>query len=134
MTRLLSVARHESAHAVAHEILGNRVRVVRITGRNRGFCEYAVRGRPDPLVEGISALAGHAADLRWSHAKRTLVPADGHRRVLSLGFRGRSLPTLLEMARGLVEAHAAVIDLVAREIVRGDLTGKRVRELMRGAA
>jgi len=132
--RPLSVCRHEAAHAVANEVLGNRVRVARVTGTRHGFCEYDVRGRPDPLVEGIAALAGHAADIRWGKRSRTTVPADDHRRVVSLGFRGRSLPTLLEMASQLVAAYSAVIDAVAYELWARDLTGREVRRIMKESA
>jgi hypothetical protein len=131
--RLLSVCRHEAAHAVAHEVLGNRVRAVRVESARRGFCEYGVRGKPDPLVEGITALAGHAADIYWGKRARTVVPADDHKRVLALGFRGRSLPTLLEMASQSVAAYFEVIDAVARELWRRDLTGADVRRIMRAS-
>jgi len=132
--RTIRTARHEAAHAVIAEAVGYRVSRVWLLAEDAGFTEHRHPILPDPLKRAMIAMAGHAAEMRWHRAKKTHVPAGDHRTVLAMGFRGRSLPTILMLARGAVEENAEAIDAVARELVKSDLTGRDVRRIMRGTA
>lgn len=132
--RSLKVARHEAAHAVVSESLGYPVEAIKLTRGGRGFTVTRAPKHADPLVIGMIAMAGHAADIRWNRAPKTRVPAHDHFVVLRCGFRGRSLPTVLLLARGAVEEVHREIDMVAKELVSRDLTGKQLRALLRLAS
>jgi hypothetical protein len=130
--RTIRVARHEAAHAVVATMLGFQVERVFLTNRGTGGCVTRDPRRPCPLMLGMIAMSGHAADRKWSGVPLMLVPAGDHRIVKRLGFSGRSLPTLVALARGQVEVHAELILRVARELKKRDLTGREVRAIIRG--
>ncbi len=132
MGRKKYVALHEAAHAVVAEKLGCRVDVVKLTRNDRGLCRYRTPKRPDPLVLAMIAMAGHAADVEWSGLRVGLVPVDDHRFVRRLGFSGRSLPTILELARGQVNEHSIAIQHIADVLMQRDLKGAELRRLVVG--
>jgi hypothetical protein len=75
-------------------------------------------------------MAGHAADMKWHDRDADLVPAVDHYSVLSCGFAGRSLPTILALARGTVEEHAVDIQRVGKELETRDLAYDDLEELL----
>jgi hypothetical protein len=112
--------------------LGNIVQWATINGQG-GKCCYLARGRKvDPMREGIISLAGHAAAMKWHRWPQYLYPYEDHQAVLKMGFRNRSVNTLLMHARGMVEALAPAIDGVAKELVAaGRIEGKAIRRIIR---
>jgi hypothetical protein len=111
-------ALHEAAHAVVAWRYGYPVAIVALTDEG-GFTGHTP-GR-DPLPRAIIAMAGQAADVKWHGASDEMVPFEDHCSVLARGFRGRSLPTLLKLARGAVEEYSEDIELVARHVRDRDL-------------
>jgi hypothetical protein len=131
--RSLVAATHEAAHAVIAHVLGEKVTAVVLKGRG-GWCDHSTTRLPDPLRLGIIAMAGHAAEIRSSRfrpGKRTRVPADDHTFLVSMGFRGRSLATLLSMSLVFVTDYKAEIAAVAKELEERDLYEKDFRRMMR---
>lgn len=126
---------HEASHAVVGLAMCDpRLTLLRVTiSRTRGSCDwrYAGRGKPDPLVLGVTALAGHAGELEFRmRTDVTEVPASDHRQVLALGFRGFSLSTLLSIAKHIVVDHKDEIRTVARELVKRNLKGSEVEKIL----
>lgn len=129
--RTIRTARHEAAHAVVAEACGYRVRRVWLLAEEAGFTETWYPILPDPMARAIIALAGHAAEMRWHRQPAKLIEAGDHRTVRAMGFRGRSYPTLLALARGTVDEHAVAIEAVAQALRKSDLTGRDVRRIIR---
>jgi len=129
----LWVARHEAGHAVAAEYLGARCREVRI-GRQNGMTRVRFSGRLDPIVAGIIACAGHAANVKWDRRSKATLPTDDFNITRMLGFRGRSLRTIALHARGVVDEIAPAVQLVARRLKeRRKMNRRELRRLMREA-
>lgn len=116
--RKTSSALHEAAHAVVAWRMGYEVAGVYLTDSG-GYTKSALG--TDPLPQSIIAMAGNAAEMEWHETPPELVSAVDHYTVLSYGFTGRSLPTILALARGAVVEHESDIDRVADELRCRDL-------------
>lgn len=126
-TRDKRAALHEASHAVAAWRIGYRVSFVELTedGGSTGHDPGC-----DPLAIGIVTAAGHAADVKWNGMQREHITVDDHLTLVALGFRGRSLASVLGMARGLVEVYAEDIQRVAKELECRDLGYDDMVELL----
>lgn len=129
----LQVARHEAAHAVIAELVGHEVISVKLTRPGYGVCKVR-HTCEDPMRLGMIALAGHAADMKWHRFGMWRRVSDSDLRMFRrLGFRDMSAVTVLNIARNLIDENADVVNSLARELLKRDLSGEEVREIMAGA-
>lgn len=101
----LQTAVHEAAHAEVARHFGRRLRTISICHHEKdGWTgEVPIAAGTDPFEEALISLAGTAADHILFGQGRTKVSAGDHEYVVSLGFQGRSLSTLLDHAEALVK-------------------------------
>lgn len=134
MTRR-ATAIHEAAHAVIAEVAGAPVQRVVLSSDTVGYAEAAYphrRGRVDPVVRGVVALAGHEAECRFYGRPKTLLPAGDLRTVEALGCSSDSVNALGEIARRMVRWYAPQIKRVARALVaRGTLNRRQFLQAYR---
>jgi hypothetical protein len=128
--RLIAVARHEAAHAVIGELLGFRVFELSIGGE-LGNCGLKIGPKKaDPLQLAMVVMAGHAADVLFNGRRKTRIAKEDHAVLVKMGFKGRSFPTLLALAMGIVSENELTIRTVANFLKKKDLTGREVRKIM----
>lgn len=127
-------ARHEAAHAVIAEACGVRVKWVTIVPAEdyAGLCEYDRRFKRGPLIQGVIAMAGTAAEQLWHGRRYTNVHRYDWQTVNRLDvFHGQDWGLLQDMTRIIVRQRKRQIDRIARALMkRGTLTGDEVRELL----
>lgn len=132
---LLSVARHEAAHAVIGESFGFRCRRVEIHSAERGVCIWDGRtwkGR-GIIAHAVVALAGTAAEQLWHRMPAGYIRDDDGRGLLSMGFTMQDLAPGMSLAKRAVRFHKAAIWRVADALLEsGALTGAQVRDLIGG--
>lgn len=112
-------------------MLGHEVTSVVLESQNSGYCAHRTRGvKPDPLALGMIIVAGHAAEVLWHRRSRGTAPAGDHAELVKMGFRGRSLSTLLSMAMHALESVTPIVFAIAKELQKRNLTGADVREII----
>ncbi len=121
--RPIRVCMHEAAHAVIAHDFGHRVTRIALTDRG-GLVEHRGPRRPDPLALGLIGVAGHAAEVLWYRQPVNLAPANDHRWLRSVGFRGQSFSALLMLAQHRLVALEPQVRAVAKALKRGDLDRK----------
>ncbi len=132
MSRRIKVCRHEAAHAVVAHMLGFTVIRIKITGASTGFTETSCSKKTTcPMMLGMVAMAGKCADRRWHRIGRDWFPEGDLRTVKRLGYSWRAIATLEALAMAQVEEHADVIDRVARELKKRDLSAREFRALLK---
>lgn len=129
-TRQICVCRHEAAHAIVGEYLGQPVKEMKVTSKDTGHTRFQ-RDITDPLAMGIILSAGHAAEMRWHRKSSRYISAGDGRMLKKAGFKPHSLGTLLALARTLVEMHIEAIETCAQALKMSDLTGRDVRRIFR---
>lgn len=132
MKRPIRVCMHEAAHAVIAHDFGHRVTRLAITSRG-GLTEHRGPRKADPLALGLIGVAGHAAEVLWYRQPLNQAPADDHRWLLSLGFRGQSFAALLMLAQHRLAALEPQVRAVAKALKRGDLDGSAFLAAIGGA-
>jgi hypothetical protein len=118
-----STALHEAAHAVVAEVSGAPVHRLWLESDNVGYAEASYpkrRGRIDPVVRGVVALAGHEAECRFTRRPKRLLPYGDYENVLSLGCSPDSVNALGEIARRMVRWYAKDIKRVARALIANE--------------
>lgn len=131
-------AYHEAAHAVVGVRLGLKLREVRVrtkkSGRkiSYGYASF-LRGRIDPMRDGMMTMAGTAAEQRWFRMPKSRA-SQGDWKYLERyrGYEVDSILTLLDLSRAQVDLHAEGIERVAERLMTtGKMTGKEVKALLR---
>lgn len=134
-TRPLWVCRHEAAHAVVAHVMGDWVHSLTVEPRRGGWTAHSPRSmHPDPLRQGMIAMAGHAADVLWSRRNPLHGPKDDDLALKQLGFRGPSFPTLLALAQGQCVEHENKIRAVAAALKKSDLDRRGFLKALRASA
>lgn len=82
---------------------------------------------------GIVAMAGKAADRKWSRIGRKWFPQADLATVKRFGFCWRAITTLEAMAMAQVCEQSDKIERVARELKKRDLTGRELRRMLKGS-
>lgn len=135
--RLKYVARHEAAHAVVGTYLGLTILSATANGdpddgESAGFCSYAPIGRSQRVALGIMLAAGAVSD-RISRAGRKGLEWTDRQLALGAGWGPADFPWLEAAARALLVGPLATPwDEVAALLLERDLTGREIRQLVRG--
>lgn len=125
-----STAIHEAGHAVLAHRLGQRVQWLVLASD----CPYAgatsvfyksQKGKIDPLVMGIVALAGHEAEHLVYQRPITKLPAEDYKTIVMLGFSPDSISVVGKITRRLSCTFEKDIRRVAKALLKTDSLNRR---------
>lgn len=126
--RSLRTARHEAGHAVVGHLLGLVIKRLAINpDGSGGHCEWEYRLKNSPreaaFVIGPFMMAGVAAEALWRHIPKHCYYKNSSDSATLKALGGRVWPALI-LAESLVEPRRGLIDRIAKELVKRDLSRK----------